>query len=224
MTTEARDYIGRPLARPGARRLVHGRGTYVDDIELARMAHIAFLRSPHAHADIVAIDTAAARAAPGVLAVATGRELASHYKPWIGTLAHQPALRSVTQHALAIDRARWHGEPIAAVVAATRAEAEDAVERIAVEWRALPALTDAEAALRPDAVPLHPTLGNNLAFAREVAAGDVDAAMTAADLVVEEHFRLAATPAFRSSRAASSRPSIRPTGASPFITAANART
>jgi carbon-monoxide dehydrogenase large subunit len=171
------------------RRLVEGRGLYVDDVLLPRMAHIAFLRSPYAHARIVDIDLAVARAAPGVLAVVDGAELAPLHKPWVGVLTHRAGLRSAPQYALALGRARWQGEPVAAVVAQTRAAAEDAAELIAVAWEALPVVVDPEAALRPDSEIIHPELGNNLAYTREVVAGDVEAAFSSAAVVVAESFR-----------------------------------
>jgi len=153
------------------------------------MLHAAFLRSPHAHARIAAIDTSAARAAPGVAAVMTGRELARHHSAWVGTLAHHPATRSAPQHALAVDRACWHGEPVAVVAAESRAAAEDAVDLIRVEWEPLPAIADPEAALAPGAPLIHPELGSNVAYERQVAAGDVAAAFATAHAVVEENFR-----------------------------------
>ena len=186
------NYIGRPLARSNSHRLVKGRGTYVDDVVLPRMVHMAFLRSPHAHARIVSIDTSAARTAPGVVAVMTGNELARHYQPWadvVTVLKDQPARRLATQYALAIDRARWNGEPIAAVVAETRAEAEDAVDLISVEWEELPVVTDAESALRPQSEVIHPELGSNLAYSRDLSVGDVASAFLNAHAVVEESFR-----------------------------------
>ena len=182
-------YIGRPMPRSGAQRLAQGRGAYVDDLVLPRMVHAVFFRSPHAHARILSIDTAAARSAPGVTAVMTGAELAPHYQPWTGTLKHHPALRSAAQHALAVDRVRWHGEPVAVVVGDTRAEAEDAAELIRAEFEELPAIAAAEAALAPDAPVLHPALGDNLAYNRELAAGNVAAAFAQAHVVVEESFR-----------------------------------
>jgi carbon-monoxide dehydrogenase large subunit len=181
--------IGSRLPRANARRHVEGRGAFVDDIVLPRMLHMAFLRSPHAHARILSIDTAAARALPGVVAVMTGAELAQHYKPWQGTHSNQPALKSPPQHAMVIDRARWHGEPVVAVAAESRAEAEDAVSLINVEWEALPAVADAEIALREGAVLVHPELGSNLAYSREVDHGNVKSAFASAKTVVEETFR-----------------------------------
>ena len=86
--------IGRSQPRPGARRAVAGRGTYVDDLSLPRMVHLAFVRSPYAHARIDGIDCTAASALDGVARVVTGPELARWMTPWRGTLANAPALRS----------------------------------------------------------------------------------------------------------------------------------
>jgi carbon-monoxide dehydrogenase large subunit len=183
-------YIGRSVPRPNARRLVQGRGTYVDDLRLARLAHVAFLRSPHAHARIVDIDVAAARAAPGVIAIVTGEELAGICTPWVGVLGHFKGLRSPPQHALAIGHVRWAGEPFCAVVAASRAEAEDALALIAAELEPLPAAADMETALDPGATVIHPELGDNLAFERTLDVGAVDAAFSDAAAVVEETFHV----------------------------------
>jgi len=179
-------YIGRTVPRPNAKKLLQGRGTYVDDITLPRMLHVVFVRSPHAHAKIVGIDRAAAQEMPGVVAVVTGPELAKVITPWVGVLTHMKGLKSSPQHALAIDRACWQGEAVAAVVAETRAEAEDAAEMVVVEWEELPAVVDMEAALDAATPVIHPELGDNLAFRRELVTGEVDAAFAAADHVFEE--------------------------------------
>src|SRR5690606_1237889 len=81
-------YIGRSVPRPNLRRLTEGRGQFVTDLSLPRMVHVAFVRSPYAHARILGIDTSAAKAAPGVVAVVTGRELAEVMSPWVGVLSH----------------------------------------------------------------------------------------------------------------------------------------
>ncbi|PJI40911.1 xanthine dehydrogenase family protein molybdopterin-binding subunit [Ferrovibrio sp.] len=181
-------YIGRTVPRPNVKKLLQGRGTYVDDITLPRMLHVVFVRSPHAHAKIVSIDRAAAQEMPGVIAVVTGPELAKVITPWVGVLTHMKGLKSAPQHAIAIDRACWQGEAVAAVVAETRAEAEDAAEMVVVEWEELPAVVDMEAALDAGTPVIHPDLGDNLAFRRELVTGDVDGAFAAADHVFEEIF------------------------------------
>ena len=180
-------YIGRSVPRPNARRLLQGRGNYVDDIRLPRMVHVAFVRSPYAHARIEAIETGAAKASPGVVAVVTGPELAAYCTPWVGVLSHLEGLKSQPQHALAMDKACWQGEAVAAVVAETRAQAEDGAERVQVAWRELPPVVDMERALDAETPVIHQDLGDNLAWQRRFEAGDVDAAF-AAGTVVEEVF------------------------------------
>src|SRR6266487_3118976 len=140
-------YIGRTVPRPNLNRLLEGRAQFVTDVVLPRMAHVAFVRSPHAHAGIRAIDTAAAKRAPGVVAVVTGAELATTCTPWVGVLTHLKGLKSAPQHAIAVDRACWQGEAVAAVVAKTRALAEDAAELVAVDYEVLAAVTDMETAV-----------------------------------------------------------------------------
>ena len=181
-------YIGRSVPRPNLARLTEGRGCYVSDITLPRMAHVAFVRSPYAHARIVGIDAKAALAAPGVVAVVTGRELAETMTPWVGVLTHLSGLKSAPQHAIAVERACWVGEAVAAVVARSRAEAEDAAELVAVDFEELEPVVDVEAALAPNATPIHPELGDNLAFERVLDAGEVDKAFAEADAVVEATF------------------------------------
>jgi carbon-monoxide dehydrogenase large subunit len=181
-------YIGRSVPRPNLARLTQGRGQFVSDVVLPRMAHAAFLRSPHAHARIKQIETAAAKKAPGVIAVVTGPELAKVMTPWVGVLTHLKGLKSAPQYPIAIDRACWQGEAVAAVVARTRAEAEDALALIAVDYEELPTVTNAETALDAATPVIHPDLGDNLAFERKLDAGAVDQAFAEADAVVETTF------------------------------------
>ncbi len=181
-------YIGRSVPRPNLARLMQGRGQYVSDLVLPRMAHVAFARSPHAHARIKKIDAAAAKLAAGVIAVVTGPELAKVITPWVGVLSHLKGIKSAPQHAIAIDRACWQGEAVCAVVARTRAEAEDAIELLDIEYEELPAVTDAETALDAKTPVIHPELGDNLTFERRHEAGEVDKGFKEADAVVEATF------------------------------------
>ncbi len=181
-------YIGRSVPRPNMARLMQGRGQFVSDVALPRMAHVAFVRSPYAHARIVAIETGKAKQADGVIAILTGAELAEVCTPWVGVLSHLKGIKSAPQHAIAIDRACWCGEAVAAVVAHSRAEAEDAVELVAVEYEELAAVTDPETALDPATLVIHPELGDNLCFERQLDAGEVDAGFAEADAVVETTF------------------------------------
>ena len=181
-------YIGAAVSRPGARRLVEGRGTYVDDIKLPRMAHVVYWRSPVAHCRILRIERDYARLMPGVIAIVDGTEVATLCKPWVATLAHLVGMKSAPQHALAIDRACWQGEPVVAVVAESRAEAEDALQYLQVEWEALPGATDMATALDPQTPVVHPELGDNLCFTRTLDTGEVDAAFASAAVVAEATF------------------------------------
>ena len=182
-------YIGRSVPRPNLQRLTQGRGQYVSDVTLPRMAHVAYVRSPHAHARIVKIATEAAKKAPGVIAVVTGAELAKVMTPWVGVLTHLKGLKSAPQSPIAIERACWQGEAVCAVVARTRAEAEDACELVDVSYQALPAATDPEVALDPKTTVIHASLGDNLCFERKLDVGAVDKALAEADTVVEATFR-----------------------------------
>jgi carbon-monoxide dehydrogenase large subunit len=181
-------YIGRAVPRPNLERLTQGRGQYVSDMVLPRMGHVAFVRSPYAHARIVDIDSTAAKASAGVMAIVTGAELATICTPWVGVLTHLKGLKSAPQHPIAIEKACWQGEAVAAVVARTRAEAEDAAERVKVDYEELPVVTDMETALDPQTPVIHPTLGDNLAWERLHVAGEPDAALAAADHIVEATF------------------------------------
>ncbi len=181
-------YIGRSVPRPNLARLMQGRGQYVSDLVLARMAHVAFARSPHAHARIKKIDASAAKKARGVIAVVTGPELAKVITPWVGVLSHLKGIKSAPQHAIAIDRACWQGEAVCAVVAKTRAEAEDAIDLLDIEYEELPVVADAETALDAGTLVIHPELGDNLTFERKHEAGEVDEAFKEADEVVKATF------------------------------------
>src|ERR1700745_1464643 len=119
-------YIGRAVVPPNIDRLMQGRGAYVSDMELPRMGHVVFVRSPHAHARIIRIDSAAAKKMPGVIAIVTGAELSVVVTPWVGVLSHLKGLKSAPQYAIAIDRACWQGEAVAAVGATSRAAAGEA--------------------------------------------------------------------------------------------------
>ena len=169
-------YIGRTVPRPNARRLVEGRGRYVDDLVLPRMLHVAFVRSQHAHARIASIAMNGADKAKGVRRVFTGRDLEPFCKPWVGVLQHLKGMKSAPQHALAIDRATWVGEAIVAVVAETRLDAENAAALIDVEYVPLEPLVDMRTALDASTPVMHESLGDNLTFQRLYEAGDVDAA------------------------------------------------
>jgi len=180
-------YIGQPLPRKEDRRFLIGAGCYIDDIEVPGVLHACFVRSPHSHARIVAIDAEAARAMPGVAAVFTGRDVAR----W--TARHRMAppiegLHPVEMDSLPVERVRFHGDPVACVVAADRYLAEDAAEQVLVDYEVLPAVTDLRRALDPKAPRVDETLGSNLVSHQQAAFGDVEARMREAHRVVEARF------------------------------------
>src|SRR6202167_6733924 len=181
-------YIGKTVPRPNLERLMQGRGLYVSDVDLPRMAHVVFLRSPHAHAKIIAIDADAARRLPGVLAIVTGKELSDVITPWVGVLSHLKGLKSAAQHAIAIDHVCWQGEAVAAIVAKSRAVAEDAAEAVSGEYQELEGVTDMRPALDRQTPVIHPSLGDNLAFERQLDAGAVDQAFADAHGGIEADF------------------------------------
>jgi len=182
-----RGYIGESVPRPNAQRLLQGRGAFIDDLRFPRLAHVAFFRSPYAHARIKKLDFAKARASQGVIAVLDGRAVAEYCTPWVAVLAHLKGIKSPPQHAIAIERACWQGEACAAVVAESRSQAEDAVALIEAEWEELPVVTDMDAALAGKPV-IHPELGDNICFRRDLDTGGVDEVFARAEVVVEETF------------------------------------
>ena len=179
------NYVGQSVPRSGAKKLLEGRGTYLDDIRLPRLVHVVYLRSPHAHARIKHLDLSQARKQPGVVAVFTGHEVAQYCTPWVGVLGHLKGIRSAPQYAIAPEKACWQGEAIAAIVAQTRRQAEDALDHVMVDWDLLPAVTDMEASLAGDVV-IHPDLGDNKCFNRELVTEGFDDAFAKADVVVEK--------------------------------------
>ncbi len=182
-----RGYIGQSVPRPGLQRLLQGRGAFIDDLRFPRLAHVAFFRSPYAHALIKRLDFAAAKRSPGVIAVLDGRAVAEYCTPWVAVLAHLKGMKSPPQHPIAIERACWQGEAVAAVVAESRSQAEDGVALIEAEWKELPVVVDMDEALAGKNV-IHPDLGDNICFKREHDTGGVDDAFARADVVVEETF------------------------------------
>jgi aerobic carbon-monoxide dehydrogenase large subunit len=186
MTT---DVLGAPVKRREDARFITGRGRYLDDIKLPSMAHMAILRSPYAHARIRSIDTSPAKAMPGVLAVFTGADIPYNPLPMAWPAGGASGIRNNvnTPRALATDDVKWTGEGVAAVVAETPAQAEDAIAAIQVDWEPLPAVVDAEKATQPGAPQLHENAPNNVVF--EWAVGDkagTEGAFDKAEVVVRQ--------------------------------------
>src|SRR6201994_1366834 len=152
------------------RRFVAGRGYYVADVALEGMLHVAILPSQHPAARIVSIDVSAALAMPGVHYVLTGDELAAATDPLMNGLDTP----KVQRHPLAVGHTRYAGEWVVAVVADSRALAEDATEKVRVTYEPLPFVINAEQALQPDSPPVHPGHGSNVLLDRTFVWGEVD--------------------------------------------------
>ena len=186
-------YFGAPIRRNEDRRLLTGKALFVDDVELPRLRHAAFLRSPHAHARIRAIDTAAARARPGVVAVYTAEDLGDYWRP--GPLLVPPPpiagarFNERTQVPLAKTKVRHVGEPVVLVLAESRYLAEDALADIEVDYEPLPVALDLERALAPDAPRVHDDLPGNVAAQVRQTKGDYAAAAGRAERIIRRRFR-----------------------------------
>src|SRR3954467_4317561 len=161
-----RGSIGKSEPRAGAQRLLQGRGAFVDDLRFPRLAHVAFFRSPYAHARIKKLHLEKAAKAKGVIAVFDGPTVAEYCTPWVAVLGHLKGIKSPPQHAIAIGRACWQGEAVAAVVAESRSQAEDAVQLIEADWEELPVVVDMEESLQGKQV-IHPEFTDNICFKRE---------------------------------------------------------
>ncbi len=191
-------YFGASVKRREDPRFLRGEARYVDDVKLPGLLHAAFLRSPYAHARIAAIRTEAAARMPGVARVFTFADLERWMKPLPLFGAVPPGLgarvamtmRQAPQYALVRDRARYVGDVVAMVVADSRYRAEDAVDRIEVDWEPLPAVVDMRRAADPTSALVHDDWGTNVAVAFTHGIGDADAAIRGADHVMRETFHI----------------------------------
>ena len=186
MTT---DVLGAWIKRVEDPRFITGKGRFLDDIKLPGMTYMAILRSPYAHANIRSIDTAAARALPGVITVLTGADVPYNPLPMAWPAGGSSGVQNNINmpRALATDSVKWTGEGVAAVIAETPEQAADALDAIVVDWEPLPTVVDAEKAVQPGAPQLHENAPNNVVF--EWTVGDkagTDAAVDAAEVVVRQ--------------------------------------
>jgi aerobic carbon-monoxide dehydrogenase large subunit len=187
--------IGARVARKEDRRFITGAGRYTDDMVVPGMKHAAFVRSPHAHAEIVSIDTGPAEAMPGVIGVLTGKQIKGDGIGNLicGWMIHSKDGSPMNMGAwspLAVDRVRYVGDAVVVVVAETRSQARDAAEAVAIEYKVLDAVIDQADALEPGAPQIHPEAKNNLIFDWDL--GDeaaTDAAFAKAAHVVELDIR-----------------------------------
>lgn len=180
-------------------RLISGKGRFVDDLDFQNMASLVFVGSPYAHAKIVSLDVAEALAVPGVLRVITGREIVERTHP----LPRQADLRRpgwtwrfADVYALAVDRVRWYGDPVAAVVAEDEYTAKKAAELIAVEYEPLPVVGSPEEAMRPDAPLIYDGWEDNKQAHLIFDLGDVDGAFAEADQVLKVRYAEGRASAF----------------------------
>jgi len=161
--------IGAAVPRREDLRFITGKGSYTDDINRPHQTHAVFVRSPHAHARIAGIDSAAALASPGVLAVLTGKDLAADGVGGLicGWMVHSKdgsPMKAGAHPALALDTVRYVGDHVAVVVAETAAQARDAAELVAVDYAPLPAVVGVEAARAPNAPLVHDGIDGNLCY------------------------------------------------------------
>jgi carbon-monoxide dehydrogenase large subunit len=191
-------YFGAAVKRREDPRFLLGQGRFIDDVIVPGMLHAAFLRSPHAHARIVRINTAAAASAPGVVRVLSFQDLERWMKPLPLFGAVPPGLAAVVkfdirqapQWALCRDRVRYVGEIVAMVVADSPERAEDAVDLIEVEWDLLPPVVDMTRAVEPGAPLIHPEWGSNVGIGFTHSIGDAENAFAQADATVAETFHI----------------------------------
>jgi carbon-monoxide dehydrogenase large subunit len=167
--------VGSPIKRREDPRLITGQATYVDDIKIPGMLHMAVLRSPYGHARITSIDTSAARQHPGVVAVYTAEDL----KGVVGNVAIAVPLGKIAEGmgnrgALADGKVRFYGDPVAVVIADDRYTARDARDLIEIDYEPLPAAIDVEKAMQPDAPILYEEFGTNVAFSMHPPTDEID--------------------------------------------------
>ena len=191
-----RSLVGASVKRKEDPGLITGSGKYVDDIKLPGMCHVAFLRSPYAHAKILSIDITAAEAREGVLAVVTGDDLRDQYEP-VPVAGGDHALEHYSHLALSVDRVRHVGEVIAAVIASSAEAAADALEDVEVDWEELPAAADLLSAYSGNAPPVFDGLDSNIIDEGEKKTDDIDEVFASAPRTISQRMlsqRVAGVP------------------------------
>lgn len=179
--------FGSGIKRREDPRLITGSATYTDDVKLPGLTYAMFVRSPYAHAKVISLDIEAAKNAPGVVAVFTGKDVKDALVP-VPCAWNPPNcdLKVPPHPLLAWDRVRYVGDAVAMIVAETRAAARDAVDLVEVEYDPLPATADPEKAAQPGAAQLHAEVPNNIAFTWVVNGGDAEAAFNSAEVKVSQ--------------------------------------
>lgn len=182
-------YIGASIRRREDLRFITGRGTYVDDVKLPHMLHAAILRSPHAHARILSIETGKAEAIPGVVWIFTLKDMGEVNEPIPIRMYKLPGLERFIQYPLARDTVRYVGDPVAVAIAESRYLAEDALDAIEVTYEPLPEVLDLQDALL-DKNLVHEKSGTNIAAVHEVSIGDTSKAFAEAEYTRREVFQV----------------------------------
>ncbi len=185
--------VGQRIKRTEDPRLIQGIGHYVDDIKLPDTLHVAFLRSMYAHARITNIDTSEALAAPGVVAIYTGKDAADKIGP-VPCAGALPDLKVPDYRVLAKDHVVFVGQPIAAVVATDKYAARDAIDLIMLDYEELPVVVDVEEAAKEGSALVYEEYGDNIAYRLTSGEGDIETALAEADHVIKQrvvHQRLA---------------------------------
>jgi carbon-monoxide dehydrogenase large subunit len=189
MTTQ---FFGERIKRNEDPRLLTGQALFTDDVHLPGTAHVAFVRSPHAHARILGIDTNAAKEVEGVIAIYTAEDLGDYWKRGPLLVSPPPIEKIVfnerTQVPLAKDKVNFVGEPIVLIVAESRYIAEDAAELVWVDYDPLPAVVDLEAAVAEGATIIHEDIGSNISAHVVQKKGDYAAVRETADLTIKRRF------------------------------------
>jgi carbon-monoxide dehydrogenase large subunit len=186
--SELTDYIGHSVPRANSLALLKGRGRFVDDISLPGMLHICFVRSPYSHASIIEINKQDALQSPGVVAVITGKELLEYCQPWRAELTHLPPMLTALQYAMPPERVCYQGEPVVAVVAESRALAEDAAELVEIDWEEIANVASIEEAMQSEGPFVHAEMNTNLAWSLELEQGELEKQFAAAEVIVEQEF------------------------------------
>src|SRR5262245_48089129 len=182
-------WVGVSVSRKEDERLLRGAAQFVDDLEAVPALHVAILRCPYPHARVRALDPHGALEMDGVEAVLVGSDVVARTEP-IGLLRPFPNAARTPYYAMAWPVARYEGEAVAAVAAADRYVAEDALDRIDVEWEPLPHVVDTDAALAPGAPLVHAGVAGNLLVESTVRSGHPVAALGGADVRLAGRFRI----------------------------------
>jgi CO/xanthine dehydrogenase Mo-binding subunit len=184
MALQEYKWMGKPLKVKEDVYPITGKATYLDDIDIPGTLYLAYVRSPVAHARIKRIDTSKALAHPGVVHCVTGEDVKKALSPFMEIT--EPPNGRIYDYPLAVDKVRYFGEPVAAIVATSRYAAEDAAELVEVEYEQLGCVLDAEEALKPGAPLVHDEAGTNLVWRGVWDLGSVDTAFAQADRVIKD--------------------------------------